>query len=98
MYLIAVVDGKCDIRFHLPSHGVGVVHYDQPYSPCNCSGYLKKTNESQMIIDLLIETNLSLVFTVSLSKETGLELVPAIAMLVYFQKLSSLGHKQYALQ
>ena len=51
-----------------------------------------------MIIDLLIETNLSLVFTVSLSKETGLELVPAIAMLVYFQKFSSLGHKQYALQ
>ena len=56
------------------------------------------TLRKQMIIDLLIETNLSLVFTVSLSKETGLELVPAIAMLVYFQKLSSLGHKQYALQ
>ena len=56
------------------------------------------TLRKQMIIDLLIETNLSLVFTVSLSKETGLELVPAIAMLVYFQKLSFLGHKQYALQ
>ena len=42
------------------------------------------TLRKQMIIDLLIETNLSLVFTVSLSKEAGLELVPA--MLVYFQK------------
>ena len=88
MYLITVVDSKCDIRFHLPSHGVGVVHYDQPYSPCNCSGYLKKTNKSQMIIDLLIETNLSLVFTVSLSKETGLELVPANCNVGVFSEIT----------
>ena len=38
--LIAIVDGQCDIWFHLPGHCVGIVHHNQLHTPSHSSRYL----------------------------------------------------------